>query len=159
MKDYTDESCSTASVERDEEPHMMADMTMSQKEIICSEPSYENLFVNQSNIKPDYGIVICGHRGGQGKSEPENTMRAFKKAKELGLQMIEFDVSTSDPICLNDPFYVVQIWLTADDQLVIIHGGDDGEMPAPLFEQENSNSETLQKQHYIFEQTFSDLQA
>lgn len=84
MKDHTDESCSTASGERDEDPQLLADMTLSQKEV-CSEPQYKNLFVNKSNIKPDYGIVICGHRGGMGKSEPENTMRAFKKAKELGL--------------------------------------------------------------------------
>lgn len=27
-----------------------------------------------------HGILISGHRGGQGKKEPENTMHAFKAA-------------------------------------------------------------------------------
>ena len=80
MKQYTDESCSTASGEREEELQLLADMSLSKKEF-CSEPSYKNLFVNKSYIKPEYGMIICGHRGGMGSYEPENTMRAFKKAK------------------------------------------------------------------------------
>lgn len=50
------------------------------------------------------------------------------------------------------------IWLTADDQLVIIHGGDDGQMPNPIYNKDqNVNSVILPKEKYIFEQTFSDL--
>ena len=151
MTDYTDESCSTASGERDEELQLPA-----HKEI-NREPHYKNLFSNQSSIRPDHGIVICGHRGGMGKSEPENTMRAFKKAKLLGLQMIEFDVSVKN-LYLDPNFATyLQIWLTADDQLVIIHGGDNGEMPAPLDLDQNTCNQL--NQEYIFEQTYSDLQS
>ena len=48
--------------------------------------SYENTFENIFRPKHErangmhHGIVVSGHRGGQGKNEPENTMRAFKKA-------------------------------------------------------------------------------
>ena len=66
-------------------------------------PKFQNLFVNKSDVS-EHGIVICGHRGGMGKNEPENTMRAFKKAKEHGLQMIEFDVSAS--ICTFDKYFI-----------------------------------------------------
>lgn len=36
-------------------------------------------------------VVIIGHRGASGY-EPENTLRSFAKAIELGVDMIEFDV-------------------------------------------------------------------
>ena len=36
-------------------------------------------------------IIKVGHRGAMGY-EPENTLRSFKKALELGVDMIEFDV-------------------------------------------------------------------
>ena len=38
-------------------------------------------------------------------------MHSFTKAKESGLEAVEFD-----------------IWLTADNELVVIHGGDSGEI-------------------------------
>ena len=40
--------------------------------------------------------MICGHRGGCGPSEPENTLRAFRSAIHNGIQCIEFDVSFFD---------------------------------------------------------------
>ena len=48
-------------------------------------------------------IVVEGHRGYCAKY-PENTMLSFEKAMELGVDAIEFDV-----------------WLTADDVLVVNH--------------------------------------
>lgn len=53
---------------------------------------------------PDKGI--CAHRGAS-FSHPENTLSAFKKAIDLGVQMIEFDVR-----------------LTSDSVLVILHDTD-----------------------------------
>jgi glycerophosphoryl diester phosphodiesterase len=55
-------------------------------------------------------MIICAHRGGCGENKPENTMRAFKRAVKSGVTMIEFDV-----------------WLSSDDKLIVIHGGDNGE--------------------------------
>jgi len=40
---------------------------------------------------PKKQLFIEGHRGCKG-IEPENTMRAFKRAQELGCDSIEFDV-------------------------------------------------------------------
>ena len=43
-----------------------------------------------------HSIVICGHRGGyKTNKEPENTLRAFSHGIEMGLQVIECDVSLS----------------------------------------------------------------
>lgn len=50
-----------------------------------------------------FSVVIIGHRGASGY-EPENTLRSFAKAIELGVDMIEFDVH----VC-------------ASGELVIIH--------------------------------------
>jgi len=47
-------------------------------------------------------------------------MRAFKKALQDGIKSIEFD-----------------IWLTKDNQLAVIHGGDAGEMPKPMCHENN----------------------
>ncbi len=46
---------------------------------------------------------LCAHRGAM-ETHPENTIPAFRAAIDAGAQMIEFDV-----------------WLTKDNQLVIIH--------------------------------------
>lgn len=48
-------------------------------------------------------------------------------------------------------FFVIQIWLTKDDRLVIIHGGDDGEMPL-------QEGIIELKKHYIWEMTFDEIQ-
>ena len=84
-------------------------------------------FLLDSHIK-DKTTIICGHRGGAGPHEPENTMRAFRWAFDNKLTAIEFD-----------------LWLTEDDKLVIIHGGDDGEMP------ESGNQ-------YIYNLTYDQIQ-
>ena len=38
-------------------------------------------------------MIICGHRGGSKNFEPENTIRAFERAIDIGLKAIELDVS------------------------------------------------------------------
>lgn len=48
-------------------------------------------------------IEVIGHRGAAGY-EPENTLRSFKKALEIGVDVVELDVH-----------------LTRDNQLVVIH--------------------------------------
>jgi glycerophosphoryl diester phosphodiesterase len=62
-----------------------------------------------------YQMKIEGHRGA-GYLEPENSIRAFKRAIELGLESVEFDV-----------------WLTKDDVPVVIHG-----LPGGIVELENN---------------------
>lgn len=52
----------------------------------------------------DTGMLIYGHRGASA-SEPENTLRAFRRALEMGVEGMEFDVQvTSDrvPVILHD---------------------------------------------------------
>ena len=46
--------------------------------------TFQNLFQKQEIEDEDaigdqknHGVVICGHRGGCGTGEPENTLRAF----------------------------------------------------------------------------------
>jgi glycerophosphoryl diester phosphodiesterase len=51
---------------------------------------------------------IEGHRGA-GYLEPENSLKAFKKAIELGLEGVEFDV-----------------WLSKDDVPIVLHGLEGG---------------------------------
>ena len=55
-------------------------------------------------------ILIEGHRACRGLA-PENTLKAFKKAIDLGLDTVEFD-----------------IWRTKDNQLVVIHGHKYGDI-------------------------------
>jgi len=55
-------------------------------------------------------VRVEGHRGA-GYLEPENSIKAFKKAIELGLDSVEFDV-----------------WLTKDDVPVVLHGYPGGIM-------------------------------
>jgi glycerophosphoryl diester phosphodiesterase len=65
------------------------------------------LIPNKSKLTIDskkYNMKIEGHRGA-GYLEPENSIRAFKRAIELGLESVEFD-----------------IWLTKDNVPVVIHG-------------------------------------
>lgn len=44
--------------------------------------------------KEHHGIIMSGHRGGQKGHEPENTIRAFERAIDMGIQMVELDVSS-----------------------------------------------------------------
>jgi glycerophosphoryl diester phosphodiesterase len=57
-----------------------------------------------TNESKKYQMKVEGHRGA-GYLEPENSIRAFKRAIELGIESVEFDV-----------------WLTKDDVPVVIHG-------------------------------------
>lgn len=61
-----------------------------------------NEALESSNNKPQYEINSVGHRGYY--SAPENTLTAFRKAKEIGFKIVECDVN-----------------FTSDDQPVIIH--------------------------------------
>lgn len=51
--------------------------------------SNSNLIKTELNPHPNHKII--GHRGA-GKLAPENTLSSFRKAKELGLNWIEFDI-------------------------------------------------------------------
>lgn len=53
-------------------------------------------------------MIIQGHRGG---FAPGNSPQSFMKALECGVQSVELDV-----------------WLTKDKELIIVHGGDSGEI-------------------------------
>jgi len=105
--------------------------------------TYDNLFKSKEKDSKSHGIVISGHRGGQDFKEPENTMHAFEKAVKQRLKSIELDV-----------------WLTKDDQFVVIHGGIDGQMPEPIID---DNGVSVGITHgngpkYIFEHTFEEVQ-
>ena len=63
--------------------------------------------INHSEVKQ---IYIEGHRGGTFKT-PENTMASFRNAIALSADSVELDV-----------------WLTKDKQLAVIHGKDNGEI-------------------------------
>ena len=69
-------------------------------------------------------MLVVGHRGG---FKPDNTLSAFKQAKDNNLKAVELDV-----------------WITLDNQVVVIHGGQDGELPG------DSRS-------YIYDYTLADL--
>ncbi|MEM2911831.1 MAG: glycerophosphodiester phosphodiesterase, partial [Candidatus Bathyarchaeia archaeon] len=51
-------------------------------------------------------MLLIGHRGAKAY-EPENTLRSFQKALEMGANAVELDVRK-----------------TKDDQLVVIHDAD-----------------------------------
>jgi len=63
-------------------------------------------------------MVIAGHRGG---FMPHNSMHSFGKAKMNSLQAIELDV-----------------WITKDNEIAVIHGGFDGEMPPVIGKPEDT---------------------
>jgi len=80
-----------------------------------------------------YSMRIEGHRGA-GYLEPENSLKAFKRAIQLGLEGVEFDV-----------------WLTKDDIPIVLHGIEggiveleaDGKELIGNIESKNLNSYTL----------------
>ena len=53
-------------------------------------------------------------------------MLAFERAIEIGLQSVELD-----------------LWMTKDRRIIIIHGGDNGEMPAPVERDINYQTEHI----------------
>lgn len=77
--------------------------------------------------------MLCAHRGASRENNPENTISAFKSSIKGGSKMIEFDV-----------------WLTKDHKLAVIHGGDNGELPAPLAGEEPATQ-------HIFECSFDEI--
>lgn len=71
-----------------------------------------------------FGMRIEGHRGA-GYLEPENSIKAFKRAIELGLESVEFDV-----------------WLTSDDVPIVLHG-----MPGGLVEFQGGVQDAISQIH------------
>ncbi len=55
-------------------------------------------------------MLVEGHRGGKA-IEPENTLRSFKRAIDLHCDSVELDV-----------------WLSKDKELYVIHGKEDGDI-------------------------------
>jgi len=53
-------------------------------------------------------IQVQAHRGG---FKPDNLLSSFKRAIESGIKAIEMD-----------------LWLTKDEQMVVMHGGCQGEL-------------------------------
>lgn len=52
--------------------------------------TYNNIFGNHSTASrrtttDHHGVIVAGHRGGSKGHEPENTMRAFRKAIDMGV--------------------------------------------------------------------------
>ena len=86
--------------------------------------SMDNLFITKYSKKDQSQqkrkMVIAGHRGG---FQPDNTLFAFKKAKDNNVEAVELD-----------------IWLTKDDQIVVIHGGQEGAMPPKINDKSTENS-------------------
>jgi glycerophosphoryl diester phosphodiesterase len=80
-----------------------------------------NLLKSKMTIESKkYQMKIEGHRGA-GYLEPENSIKAFKRAIELGLESVEYDV-----------------WLTKDGVPVVIHG-----LPGGVIELENNAEEII----------------
>ena len=71
---------------------------------------------------PTSEMIIVGHRGG---FQPENTLHAFQQAKDNNLQAVELDVSAYRWRL----FYLLQIWVTKDREIAVVHGGRSGELP------------------------------
>lgn len=69
-----------------------------------------------------------GHRGGW---KPFNSIDVFKKAKQENIDGVELDV-----------------WLTSDNQLAVIHGGYSGEIL------EGPDHSGDPSEGYIYEQTY-----
>ena len=67
-------------------------------------------------------MIIQGHRGG---FSPDNSLEGFQCALDNNVQSVELDVSIS--MCLAN-FSLSQVWLTKDKELVVLHGGDSGEL-------------------------------
>ena len=53
--------------------------------------------------------MVIGHKGGF--FGPENSMKCFQRAMDNDLEGIEFDV-----------------WLSKDNVLMVLHGGDNGQL-------------------------------
>jgi hypothetical protein len=77
-------------------PNIKEMVTTALKNDIPFVNTYSNLFgssINQRRSRDYHGVIIGAHRGGMKNVEPENTIRAFEKAIEIGVQVIELDVS------------------------------------------------------------------
>mmetsp|Transcript_15525 Transcript_15525/g.26246 ORF Transcript_15525/g.26246 Transcript_15525/m.26246 type:complete len:190 (+) Transcript_15525:62-631(+) len=107
-------------------------------QIVCTQHpcSFRYMFRPRLHEGPDsQKMVIIGHRGG---FAPENTLHAFKMAKKHSLQAVELD-----------------IWITLDNQIVVFHGGCDGQMPLKLSVPE----EEQQTPVFIYDLTLEEARA
>ena len=82
---------------------------------------------NSTKIDSSRRTIIMAHRGGN--FGPDNSMTNFKRAVELKLEGIEFDV-----------------WLSKDNVPMLLHGGDDGQLAKYGFPDD-----------YVFDWTYSEL--
>lgn len=81
------------------------------------------------------------HRGG---FKPDNSLASFQKCLDIGtIPIIELDVSTLK--------YNFQVWLTKDEELIVVHGGDSGEINFS-----HCPDTQFQSKNYIFECTLSE---
>lgn len=87
-------------------------------------------------------VTVIGHRGcgsssvGGTSVYPENSLFSFKKAFDLEIDGVELDV-----------------WLTKDDQIVVLHGTTDGKLGHTLLLDENI------KDSYVEELTSEEIQS
>ena len=84
-------------------------------------------------------IQIFGHCGG---FQPGNTLFAFKQAKEHNLDGVELDV-----------------WLTRDKQLAVLHGSNDGQLPNITSQEEQAHDELLNEGPLISDLTLAEVRA
>ena len=101
--------------------------------------SLEALFPRIANPSASNKITVMGHRGG---FKPDNSMASFQRALDSScVQIVELDVS--------DIFVELcfQVWLTKDGELLVVHGGDSGEVNFG-----DTNTDLTQKS-YIFDLT------
>ena len=66
-------------------------------------------FAKEKGMDNGKRTMVVGHKGGF--FGPENSIKAFRGAIDNNLEGIEFDV-----------------WLSKDNVLMVLHGGDDGEL-------------------------------
>lgn len=88
---------------------------------MSGDASAEPMSASSAHSQP----AVAGHRG-CGHLAPENTLLAFEKAVELGLDYIEFDV-----------------WKTTDDDLVVIHDWNSYRTTGEKNDVENTNRALL----------------
>ena len=78
--------------------------------------SFDNLFITKHSQKDQSRmrrkVVIAGHRGG---FQVDNSLDSFRKSKEMHLEVVELDV-----------------WITTDDKIVVVHGSFDGALPKKI---------------------------
>ena len=92
-------------VDHRQKEHTDAKMKVKVPDVVKKEEHLIKRFLRNSGKR----TMVVGHRGGF--FGPENSMKTFRGAIEHKLEGIEFDV-----------------WLSADNVPMVIHGGSDGNL-------------------------------